>query len=351
MTIEIAGRLIGAEHPPFVIAEMSGNHNQSLERALEIVDAASKAGAHAIKLQTYTADTMTLDVRGGSFEINDIDSLWFGKNLHDLYKLAYTPWEWHAPIMDRARELGLICFSSPFDETAVDFLLDLDVPAFKIASFENNHLPLIEQVASTGKPLIISTGMATLAELDRAVTTARDAGCEQLILLKCTSTYPAKPEQTNISTIPHLKHLFGAEVGLSDHTMGVGVAVASVALGASVIEKHFTLARADGGVDSAFSLEPHEMNALVLESERAWQALGKVSYGPTDAEKKTLSLRRSIYVAKDILPGESFTSENLKILRPGDGLSPSMYEEILGNCSPSHLKKGTPLTMHHLFNN
>ena len=247
MTIEIGGRPIGFDHPPFVIAEMSGNHNQSLQRALEIVETASKAGAHAIKLQTYTPDTMTLDVRGGSFEINDPDSLWAGKNLHDLYKQAYTPWEWHGPIMECARELGLLCFSSPFDESAVDSLLELDVPAFKIASFENNHLPLIEKAASTGKPLIISTGMATLAELDQAVTTARKAGCDQLILLKCTSTYPATPENTNISTIPHLKQLFGTEVGLSDHTMGVGVAVASVALGATVIEKHFTLSRADGG--------------------------------------------------------------------------------------------------------
>ena len=272
MSIEIAGRPIGADHPPFVIAEMSGNHNQSLERALAIVEAAAQAGAHAIKLQTYTADTMTLNVRGGSFEISDPNSLWAGQNLHDLYKKAHTPWEWHGLIMERARELGLICFSSPFDETAVDFLEELNVSAFKIASFENNHLPLIEKVASTGKPLIISTGMATLGELDQAVSAARDAGCDQLILLKCTSTYPATPEKTNISTIPHLKKLFGAEVGLSDHTMGVGVAVASVALGASVIEKHFTLSRADGGVDSAFSLEPHELRTLVVESERAWQA-------------------------------------------------------------------------------
>ena len=245
MTIEIAGRPIGADHPPFVIAEMSGNHNQSLERALEIVEAAAQAGAHAIKLQTYTADTITLDVRGGSFEISDPDSLWAGKNLHDLYRQAYTPWEWHHPIMERARELGLICFSSPFDETAVDFLEDLGAPAYKIASFENNHLPLIQKAASTGKPLIISTGMASLGELDDAVATASEAGCTQLVLLKCTSTYPATPANTNIRTIPHLRELFGCEVGLSDHTMGVGVAVASVALGATVIEKHFTLSRAE----------------------------------------------------------------------------------------------------------
>ena len=343
MTIEIGGRPIGFDHPPFVIAEMSGNHNQSLQRALEIVETASKAGAHAIKLQTYTPDTMTLDVRGGSFEITDPDSLWAGKNLHDLYKQAYTPWERHGPIMECARELGLLCFSSPFDESAVDFLLELDVPAFKIASFENNHLPLIEKAASTGKPLIISTGMATLAELDQAVTTARKAGCDQLILLKCTSTYPATPENTNISTIPHLKQLFGTEVGLSDHTMGVGVAVASVALGATVIEKHFTLSRADGGVDSAFSLEPHELTALVEESERAWQALGCVNYGPSKAEQKNLLYRRSIYVAKDISKGEIFTQDNLRIVRPGDGLKPSFLRELLGKTCRKNLLQGQPL--------
>ena len=343
MTIEIAGRPIGADHPPFVIAEMSGNHNQSLERALEIVESAAKAGAHAIKLQTYTADTMTLDARGGSFEIKDPNSLWSGQNLHDLYKKAYTPWEWHAPIMKRARELGLICFSSPFDETAVDFLLELDVPAFKIASFENNHLPLIEKAASAGKPLIISTGMATLGELDQAVKSARKAGCEQLILLKCTSTYPATPKNTNISTIPHLKQLFGTEVGLSDHTMGVGVAVASVALGASVIEKHFTLSRADGGVDSAFSLEPHELNALVIESKRAWQSLGSVSYGSTSSEKKSLMFRRSIYVAQDIAEGEEFTASNIRIIRPGDGAPPIFYDQILGKVARQSYSAGTPL--------
>ena len=251
MTIEIAGRPIGAVHPPFVVAAHLSNRKRGMDCALAIVDAAAKAGAHAIKLQTYTADTMTLNVRGGSFEINDPDSLWAGQNLHDLYKKAYTPWEWHGPIMERAHELGLICFSSPFDETAVDFLEDLGAPAYKIASFENNHLPLIEKAAATGKPLIISTGMATLGELDDAVRTAREAGCTQLVLLKCTSNYPSSPENTNLRTIPHLRQLFNTEVGLSDHTMGIGAAVAAIALGASVVEKHFTLARADGGVDSA----------------------------------------------------------------------------------------------------
>ena len=349
MTIEIAGRPIGIDHPPFVIAEMSGNHNQSLERALAIVEAAAQAGAHAIKLQTYTAETMTLNVRGGSFEISDPDSLWAGKNLHDLYKKAYTPWEWHGPIMERARELGLICFSSPFDETAVDFLEDLGVPAYKIASFENNHLPLIEKAALTGKPLIISTGMASLSDLEQAVNTALEAGCNQLVLLKCTSTYPATPSNTNIRTIPHLRSLFNTEVGLSDHTMGVGVSVASVAMGATVIEKHFTLARADGGVDSAFSLEPAELNSLVIETERAWQALGEVSYGPTEAERSSLQFRRSIYVAVDIAEGELFTSENLRVVRPGYGASPHLYHQLLGRQARRAYTAGTPLSLDQLL--
>ena len=252
MSIKIKDRLVGPSHSPFVIAEMSGNHNQSLERALEIVDAAALSGAHAIKLQTYTADTITLDVREKSFNITDPASPWVGKNLHDLYKLAYTPWEWHAPIIEHAEKLGLVCFSSPFDESAVDFLEELNTPAYKIASFENNHLPLIEKAASTGKPLIISTGMASIANIDEAVRVARSAGCNDLILLKCTSSYPATPASANISTIPHMKELYGCEVGLSDHSMGIGVAVAAVALGASVIEKHFTISRDDGGVDSSF---------------------------------------------------------------------------------------------------
>jgi pseudaminic acid synthase len=349
MTIKIAGRPIGSDHPPFVIAEMSGNHNQDLNRALQIVEAAAKAGAHAIKLQTYTADTMTLDKRGGSFNINDDKSLWSGKNLHDLYKLAYTPWEWHKPIMELAQKLGLICFSSPFDETAVDFLVGLNAPAFKIASFENNHLPLIAKAASTGKPLIISTGMASLGELELAVNTARDAGCNEIILLKCTSTYPASPENTNIRTISHLRNLFHTEVGLSDHTMGLGVAVASVALGASVIEKHFTLARKDGGVDSAFSLEPQEMANLVVESERAWQALGTVRYGPTEAERKSLVFRRSIYVAHDINEGDLFTKENIRIVRPGDGAHPQLYNQLIGRKAKRKLKSGTPLNLDQLL--
>ena len=340
-SFQIADRLIGRDARPFIIAEMSGNHNQSLDRALKIVEAAAKAGAHAIKLQTYTADTITLDVRGPEFSIADEGSLWKGKNLHDLYRQAYTPWEWHAPIMERARELGVICFSSPFDESAVDFLTTLDVPAFKIASFENNHLPLIRKVAATGKPMIISTGMATVAELEEAVTAARQTGCEQLALLKCTSTYPATPENTNVLTIPHLRELFGCEVGLSDHTMGVGVAVAAVAHGATVVEKHFTLSRADVGVDSAFSLEPAELRALVEETNRAWLSLGSVRYGPTEAEKKSLIFRRSLYIAQDMKAGDTLTPINLRVVRPGKGLHPRYYEQLLGRNVRRDVQEGT----------
>jgi len=251
--------------------------------------------------------------------------------------------------MERSSELGLICFSSPFDETAVDFLEDLGAPAYKIASFENNHLPLIEKAASTGKPLIISTGMASLGELDDAVRTARDAGCTQLVLLKCTSTYPATPKNTNIRTIPHLRELFGCEVGLSDHTMGVGVAVAAIALGATVIEKHFTLSRTEGGVDSAFSLEPAELEALVQESARAWQALGDVRYGPTEAEQKSLVFRRSIYASADISPGDMFTHENIRIVRPGNGAPPHFFEQLLGRKACQHYSCGTPVSLDQLL--
>jgi pseudaminic acid synthase len=347
--VQIGSRFIGTGHPPFVIAEMSGNHNQSLQRAFELVDAAAVAGAHALKLQTYTADTITLNVRGGDFEIRDQGSLWAGQNLHDLYTKAYTPWEWHEPIMERARQHGLLCFSSPFDESAVDFLEDLDVPAYKIASFENNHLPLIRRAAATGKPLIMSTGMASLADLEQAVTTAREAGCRDLVLLKCTSTYPATPANTNIRTIPHLRELFGCEVGLSDHTMGVGVSVAAVALGACVIEKHFTLARADGGVDSAFSLEPAELAALVQETERAWQALGEVRYGPTEAERTSLHFRRSIYVSAEITEGELFTAQNIRVVRPGYGAPPHLYDQLLGRTARRDYAPGTPLNLNELL--
>jgi pseudaminic acid synthase len=270
--------------------------------------------------------------------------LWQGTSLHKLYQQAYTPWEWHKPIFDRCKELGMIGFSTPFDETAVDFLESLDVPAYKIASFENVHLPLIRKVAATGKPIIISTGMATVAELDEMVRTVREAGCNDIVLLKCTSTYPATPENTNITTIPHMRQLFNCQVGLSDHTMGIGVATASVALGATVIEKHFTLRRADGGVDSTFSMEPDEMRALVVESERAWQALGRISYGPTEKEKSSLRYRRSLYVAQDMKAGDVFTEQNLRIVRPGFGLAPKYYETVLGKPVKHDVKKGTPVT-------
>ena len=343
-SIKIGNRLIGKNHPPFVIAEMSGNHNQSLERALEIVEAAAKTGAHALKIQTYTPDTMTLDLDEREFHISDPNSLWAGTSLYKLYGEAYTPWEWHKPIFDRARDLGMIPFSTPFDDTAVDFLETLDMDCYKIASFENTDLPLIRRVAATGKPMIISTGMASVAELDETVRAAREAGCKDLILLKCTSTYPATPENTNILTIPHLRGLFECEVGLSDHTMGVGVSVASVALGASVIEKHFTLSRADGGVDSSFSMEPDEMRSLVIEGERAWQALGKISYGATEKEKKSLVFRRSLYIAQDMKAGEVLSPQNLRAIRPGLGLPPKHYEMVLGQTVKQDVKAGTALS-------
>ena len=341
--MKILNHKISLDVQPLVIAEMSGNHNQSLDRGLKIVEAAAKAGVQALKLQTYTPDTITLDVSDGDFLLEDSDSLWHGRNLYDLYQEAHTPWEWHAPIMKRAEELGLACFSTPFDETAVDFLEDLNVPAYKIASFENVHLPLIRKVASTGKPLLMSTGMATLAEIDSAVRAAREAGCRDLVLLKCTSAYPATPQHSNVLTIPHLRTLFGCEVGLSDHTMGVGAAISAVAHGATVIEKHFTLARADGGVDSAFSLEPHEMHSLVIETERAWQSLGKVTYGPSEADVDSIALRRSIYISEDVKAGEVLTTENLRCVRPGMGLLPKYFDVLLGRRVNRDITKGTPM--------
>lgn len=342
--ISIAGRLVGADHAPFVIAEMSGNHNQSLERALEIVDAAARAGAHALKLQTYTADSMTLPIATGDFFISDPASLWSGTSLHQLYQQAATPWDWHVPIFERARALGMVPFSTPFDATAVDFLESLDVGCYKIASFENTDLPLIRRAAATGKPLIISTGMASIAELDETVRAAREAGCKDLVLLKCTSTYPSIPANTHLATMPHMAELFQCQVGLSDHTMGIGAAVASVALGATVIEKHFTLRRADGGVDSAFSLEPEEFAQLVIESERAWQAMGEVRYGPTDAERASLQYRRSLYVGADMKAGDVFTEHNLRRVRPGGGLAPKYQELLLGRTVKRDIAMGTPVS-------
>lgn len=341
--IPIKNWRVGPDQAPFIIAEMSGNHNQSLERALSIVDAAAAAGAHALKIQTYTADTMTLDLQDGEFTISDAGSLWKGRSLYQLYQEAHTPWEWHKAIFDRCKALGMAGFSTPFDETAVDFLEDLDVPCYKIASFENTDIPLIRKVAATRKPMIISTGMATAEELEETVAAAREFGCKDLVLLKCTSTYPATPENTNILTIPAMRERFDVQVGLSDHTMGIGAAVASVALGATVIEKHFTLSRADGGVDSAFSMEPAEMAQLVVETKRAWQALGRVQFGPTDPEKKSLIHRRSLYIVKDMKKGEVFTPENCRPIRPGLGLPPKNLYSLLGKAINRDAKKGTPV--------
>ena len=337
--IKIGKHSVGIDAPPFIIAEMSGNHNQSLDRALEIVDAVAKTGAHALKLQTYTADTMTIDVAHGEF-IND-QELWSGRSLYNLYKEAYTPWEWHAAIFSRARELGLVPFSTPFDNSSVEFLENLNIDCYKIASFENTDVNLIRKVAATGKPLIVSTGMMDLSEMDEMVRNAREAGCKDLILLKCTSTYPSTPKGTNIATIPHMREMFGCEVGLSDHSMGIGVSVASIAMGATVIEKHFTLNRSDGGIDSAFSMEPSEMESLVVESERAWQSVGTISYGPGEKEVQSRQYRRSLYIVEDIKAGEVITEKNMRAIRPGLGLPPKYYNIVLGKKVSGDVARGT----------
>ena len=339
-TIKIGNYSIGETNAPFIIAEMSGNHNQSIERAFQIVDAAAKAGAHAIKLQTYTADTITVK---GALQIQDEGSLWKGRELYDLYSEAYTPWEWHKPIFDYAISLGLIAFSSPFDITAVDFLESLDVPAYKIASFENTDHILLKKVAQTGKPVIMSTGVSTISDIDESVQVLRDNGCHDLIILKCTSTYPSTPENTNLSAIPLLRQLYNTQVGLSDHTMGIGTAVASVTFGATVIEKHFTLSRADGGVDSAFSLEPQELESLVTETQRAFQSIGKPFLGIQEAEKKSIKFKRSLFVVQDIKAGELFTTDNVQSKRPAFGLHTRYYDVILGQKAKQDISSGTPL--------
>ena len=342
--IQVAHYTISPKHRPFVIAEMSGNHNQSLERALEIVDAVADAGAHALKLQTYTPDTITFNGGSEEFYIRDAKSLWADKNLYKLYKEAYTPWEWHKPIFEHAQQRGMIAFSSPFDTTAVDFLESLNVPLYKIASFENTDHILLKKVAQTGKPVIMSTGVASVADLDESVNVLRANGCKDLVLLKCTSTYPATPESTNLLTIPHMRDLFDVPVGLSDHTMGIGAAVAAVALGAVVLEKHVTLRRADGGVDSAFSLEPDELKSLVIETERAYLAMGQVSYTLTPKEEKSLQFKRSLYVVHDMKAGEQFTSENVRSIRPANGLHTRYYETILGKAATQNITAGTALS-------
>ncbi|ADB40253.1 pseudaminic acid synthase [Spirosoma linguale] len=346
--IQVAQYTIGSAHRPFVIAEMSGNHNQSLERALEIVDAVADAGAHALKLQTYTPDTITFNGASEEFYIRDAKSLWADKNLYKLYQDAYTPWEWHKPIFDHAKKRGMIAFSSPFDTTAVDFLESLEVPLYKIASFENTDHILLKKVAQTGKPVIMSTGVASVADLDESVKVLRANGCTELVLLKCTSTYPATPESTNLLTIPHMSQLFDVPVGLSDHTMGIGAAVAAVALGAVVLEKHVTLRRADGGVDSAFSLEPEELKSLVIETERAKLAMGQVSYTLTPKEEKSLQFKRSLYVVRDVSAGEPFTPENVRSIRPANGLHTRYYDDILGKTATTNIQAGTALAWEHI---
>ena len=346
--ILLGNRAVGPGCRPFIIAELSGNHGQDFSLAEQMVREVAKAGAHAIKLQTYTADTMTLDVDSDDFVIQEQDSLWRGEALHGLYAKAATPYEWHEPIFKLANELGMLGFSSPFDEKAVDFLHELNVPCFKIASFELTDIPLIRKAASTGKPLIMSTGMASLTEIEQAVNCAKQSGCNDIILLKCTSTYPASPENTNLNTIPNMRSAFSLQVGLSDHTAGIGASVAAVALGATVVEKHFVLDRSAGGVDAEFSLEPHELKSLVVESERAWQALGEIRYGGSEAEEKSKQYRRSIYIAEDVKAGECLSTANTKIVRPAFGLAPRHWDKVIGRKVKSDLPKGTALTWEHL---
>ena len=342
--ISIGSHKIGPEHPPYIVAEMSGNHMRSLKRALELVEAAKNSGVHAIKLQTYTPDTITLDVKEGSFVIKDPKSLWNGRNLYDLYQEAHTPWEWHHEIFDRCRELDLTVFSTPFDETAVDFLESLHVPCYKIASLEIVDLPLIKKVAATGKPVMISTGASTLVEIGEAVATARDGGCRDLMLLKCTFSQPALPIDTHLRTIPHLADCFDTLVGLSDHTLSLGVPIASVALGCCLIEKHFTLSREEGGVDTAFSLEPQEFEMLVKGTYDAWQALGRIQYAPLPAEKSLLRIRPSLYFVEDLPAGTIVQANHMRSVRPGDGLPPKELERVIGLTIRASVKKGTPVS-------
>ncbi len=343
-TFTVGNKRIGSDAEPFVIAEMSGNHNGSRERALEIVREAARCGVDCLKFQTYTADTITLDSTLPDFVIEDPKSLWNGRQLHDLYDEAHTPWPWHAELFAAAAELGVLAFSTPFDETAVDFLDGLNVPMFKIASFEMTHLPLIAKVARTGKPMIMSTGMATIEEIDEAVATAREHGARDIVLLKCTSQYPANASDANLLTIPDMMARWGTQVGLSDHTLGTGVAVAAVVHGATVIEKHFTLDRNDGGVDSAFSLEPWEMRLLKEETTRAWHAGGEVRYGGTENEANSRRFRQSIYPSRPIAPGEVFSRDNLKICRPGLSLEPRYFDQILGQPARRPIGMGERLT-------
>ena len=341
--MKIANRIISLEHKPFIIAELSANHNHSLERALEIVKKAAESGADAIKLQTYTADTMTFNLKNEEFMIRDETSPWNGRHMYDLYHEAHTPWEWHEQIFNYAKELNLLAFSSPFDDTAVDFLESLDVPAYKIASFECVDTQLIKKVASTGKPMIISTGMASSDEIDDAVETARINGCKDLCLLKCTSTYPASPRYANVSSIEAMRNKYKCEVGLSDHTLGVGVACAAISYGASVIEKHITLNSNEDGIDSSFSMNPEEFGLLVSETNKAWESKGKVHFGETDSEKGSRKRRRSLYFSKDLSEGTLICETHIKRVRPGNGLKPKYYEEIIGKTLNKNVKMGQPI--------
>jgi N-acetylneuraminate synthase len=339
--LAIAGRLIGRMHTPYVIAEMSGNHNGDIKRAFALLEAAKAAGADAVKLQTYTADTITIDHDGPEFVIRG--GLWDGRKLFDLYQEAHTPWEWHGPLFAKADELGITIFSTPFDSTAVDLLESLGAPAYKIASFEAIDLALIERVAKTGKPIVISTGITNEQEIAEAVATVRNSGNEQIVLLHCVSAYPARPEEANLRTITDLHERFGVLAGLSDHTMGAEVAIAAVAAGASVIEKHFTLARADGGPDAAFSLEPEELRLLSRGCRIAWEAMGQVNYQITEDAKGSLPFRRSLYVVRDMDAGEPFTNMNVRSIRPGYGLPPKYISQVIGCNASKSLKGGTPL--------
>ncbi|TDD27244.1 pseudaminic acid synthase [Kribbella turkmenica] len=343
-TIDIGGVPIGPEHQPFIIAEMSGNHNGDLERAKDIVRAIAESGAQALKLQTYTADTMTLDVDLPAFRLPSEHELWGDARLYDLYDEAHTPWAWHEPIFDLAKSLGLVAFSSAFDRAAIDFLEKLNVPAYKVASNEIGDLPLVRGMAETGKPIIISTGSATLTDIDAAVRAARSTGNEQIIVLACTASYPAPPEQSNLRAIPVLRDALGVQVGLSDHTMGIGAAIAAVALGATVIEKHVTLKRIDGGVDSAFSLEPGELESLVEGSRVAQLALGQPVIGPKQAEQNVLRFRRSLYVTRDVKAGEKVAIDNVRSVRPAGGLPPDAFASVEGRKFRVDAPAGTPLT-------
>jgi pseudaminic acid synthase len=342
-TIKINDIELGEGCKPFIVAELSGNHQQDYKLAEQMIEAAAKSGAHAIKLQTYTAETMTLNLQDDDFVVNEENSLWQGESLFQLYEKASTPWEWHKPLFDKAKSLGMCAFSSPFDATSVDFLETLDVPCYKIASFENNDLPLIKKVAATGKPIIVSTGMASQQEIAELMTTIRDTGNDKIILLKCTSNYPADASDSNLCTIDDMRKNYNCLVGLSDHSNGISVSLAAVALGACLIEKHFVVERNAGGVDAAFSLEPNELSDLVIESEKVYRALGKVHYGGAANEQQSKKYRRSIYCSQDIQKGEILSPENIKIIRPGFGLEPKYFEQILGKTASKNILRGTAL--------